>query len=613
MIPDDTIAEIRQRVDIVAVIGEHVQLRKAGINHKGLCPFHHENTPSFNVNGGKGFFYCFGCQKKGDVFSFVMELGGKSFVEAATELAARVGVAIPERPMTDGERRARSEQSRLYEVNRVAASYYRDTLLDDERGEAARRYLAGRGIDAATAERFELGYAPDGWDGLAQHLAARKLSAELGERAGLLVRRPRGPGFYDRFRDRLMCPVILPGGEVAGFSGRRLGTSDDAGAKYLNTPETPVFKKSRLLFGLHRAREAFRRAGRAIVVEGNFDVVSLHQHGFEETVAPLGTALADGQVEQLRRLADSVVLVYDGDRAGRAATLKALRALVAAGVPTRIAALPAGQDPDSLVRDGGPERMATLLVRAQPAVEYFSFEVWGASRHLAESRAAALAEAADVLSAENDPVKLDFYIGTFADAMQVDNALVRRVIAQHRAAAARGAGPEGGRGTATRAPESKDEPPHAVTMAGDVRPRPTGPSRGEQRRPVPVAELKILSILAHHPQLLEQSEKLGVFSLLTDALLRDMYSAALRGESIVSAVPDGADPQIAEHMFAGVYASLQDPGRTLSDAANELRVRREREGLGDLKRRVAEARRRGQVELERQLVEQIVTTRRQVD
>lgn len=606
LIPDEVIQEIRERADITVVVGQYVELRKAGRNHKGLCPFHHEKTPSFNVSGDKQFFYCFGCQKKGDVFTFVMEFEGKSFLEAAESLAGRFGVTIPERRESPADQRQRSERGRLLEINKLAAEFFRATLLDEHRGLPGRRYLRERGISDETAEAFQLGYAPDDWHALARFLESRSVPAELACKVGLLVRQPRAGGVYDRFRNRLVCPVILPGSEIAGFSARLLDSTsgqaparDDGSragqqaaqqaAKYINSPESPVYKKSKLLFGLHRARDAFRRRGRAVLVEGNFDVISLHQAGFEEAVAPLGTALTAEQVEQLRRLSDEVVLLYDGDAAGRAATLKALTTMVATEVKVRIAAMPAGQDPDSLIAGGRVAELGALIDRAQPAFEYFIHEVWSRSAHSADGRAAAMAEAAQVYANIANPTKRDLFTGTLATALRLDIALVRRALSRrdaHSEADARGPSP--------------------------VRPAPATPAAA----PPPREELELLAILADHPHLMEAADAQDVFSLLTDARLQAIYSAARQGSPVpyaLSAAPEDIGPLIAKHVLAGTYASVKDPTHCLTEAVGRLRSGRRRTQLALLQRQAEDARRRGDEALERQLVREILTTRRQVD
>jgi DNA primase len=599
LIPDEVIHEIRARADIVAVIGQHIALRKAGRNHKGLCPFHHEKTPSFNVQGDKGFFYCFGCQKKGDVFTFVMEYEGKSFMEAAESLAQRFGVTIPERREAPGARRERDERGRMLEVNALAAEFFRSTLLDERRGALGREYLAKRGIDGATSEAFRLGYAPDDWHELSSFLAERRVPAELACNVGLLVRQPRAGGVYDRFRGRLMCPIILPGGEVAGFSGRLIPglaparDSESEPAKYINSPESPVYKKSRLLFGLHQAREPFRKSNRALLVEGNFDVIHLHQAGFDNTVAPLGTALTEEQVALLHRLVDEVVLLYDGDNAGRQASEKAMGPLIKlmnAELGVRIVALPPGQDPDAMVAGGRADELADLIKRAQPGIDYFIYEVWARNAGSAEGRSKGVDEAARLLAHIANPTKRDLITGTLAAAMGIDAGLIQRAVSRVR-------------------PSREDPAPRAGGPPGSEArpmPRPAGP------RP-PSEELDLLAILADHPELMPMAEEQDVLSHLTDARLRDMYCAARQGSPMLSAAPEDIGPLIAKHVLAGTYASVEDPAHCLAEAVNRLRRGRDRSRLVQLQKQAQDARRRGDVALERRLVREILTTRRQVD
>jgi DNA primase len=477
MIPEDVIAEIRSRVDIVAVIGQHVQLRKAGRNWKGLCPFHGEKTPSFNVAPDKGFFYCFGCQKKGDAFTFLMELEGKSFAEAAEQLAARAGIVITRQDESPEQRRARGERSAMLDVCKAAAEIFRGNLRDDKRGATARAYLESRGVGDAISERFMLGYAAAEWSNMFDSLRSRRMDLELAVKLGLIARRPSSSGYYDRFRDRLVCPVIVPGGDVVGFSARILPPSapptapDPRGEapKYINSPESLVYKKSRLLFGLSQARDGMAQKGRAVLVEGNFDVITFHQAGLVETVAPLGTALTAEQVETLRRSAQEVVICYDGDRAGRTATRAALELLVAADIPVRVVALPDGEDPDSLVRKHGGGRAAELVTRAIGGVEYFCFEVWGKARDSADAHARALDDAARLITKVANETKRDLIVGTLASAMKVDVQVVRKAVArQENQGRQQGHGGSGGAGAGSRAAYSgHPNAPHPSDRGGE--------------------------------------------------------------------------------------------------------------------------------------------------
>ena len=590
LIPEHIIGEIRQRADIVAVIGRHVQLRKSGRNHKGLCPFHQERGPSFNVNPDKGFFYCFGCQKKGDVFTFIMEYEGKSFVEAAEALAELTGVALPERTDDPAERRAQAERqgerSQLLRINQAAATFFRQVLREPA-GAAARDYLAERGVTPEVADRFMLGHAPDEWSALAEFLAGEKIDMRGAEVLGLVAARPRAGGYYDRFRHRLVCPVMQTGGEVVGFSARALpggkspaprdGQPAQEPAKYINSPESPVYKKSKLLYGLYQARDAIRLKERAILVEGNFDVVSLHQVGLAEAIAPLGTALTEEQVELLRRLTGKVVLFYDGDRAGRAATLKALRLLVAAGIQALIAEIPTGEDPDSLARSGGADALAPVVARAKTGINYFIDHVWASATGSSDDYAKAIREAAELLPAVRDQLGRRHLVDHFAAVMDVSIDRLRNDLR----AAYRG--------------RPLGQPPP-----------PSGSSNRNQKnssRPPSLDEMDLMALLGQHPELFPLAEELDVLSLLTDDGLRDMYSAARGGQPLWTCIPVEISPEIAEHVLSGVKRSIAQPERTLREAVDNLRAARSKVQRDGLLREMEQARMRGNEELARELFE----------
>jgi DNA primase len=571
-IPDEVIAEIRDRSDIVAVIGETVALKKTGNAWKGLCPFHGERTPSFSVSQEKRAYYCFGCQAKGDVFRFICEMKGLTFIEAIKELANRAGILLPEKPESEAEQKLRSERSRLLEVNLAATTFYRGLLGDELAGQRGREYLDARGIGAEISESFKLGLAPDAWDSLARNLAGRKVPVEHALALGLVAPRKSGDGFYDKFRDRLMCPVILPAGEIVGFSGRTLG-SDPETPKYVNSSESFVYKKSHLLFGLHAARPAFARKHRALLVEGNFDVIALHQAGFAEAVAPLGTALTSEQVDRLQRLAPSVILCMDGDRAGRAAALKDIQLCVAAGLDTRVATLPDGEDPDSFVRKRGAAEFEALLGRAMPAVEHFLEHLWFRSDRSVDSRTRALHEAAPLIACVHDEIKRSMIIDQFAKAMGAASNLVRAE-AQRAMVRAQGSGP--------------------VSAAPAPSPTTTLP-------PPPNAELQLIALLSDHPSLLPNAEELSVRSLLTDPRLRDMYSAALSGSSFLESAPPELSDTVAKVVFAGEYRRIEDPRRTLSNMVRGLSAAHQKRELAEVKSQLQDAERRGDLALAREL------------
>jgi len=350
--------QVRERTDLLALVGQYVALKKRGGRYVGLCPFHQEKSPSFGVDPQKGFWHCFGCGKGGDAFNFLMEMEHLDFGEALERLAERAGI----HPIMqlDAPKR-KEERDFLLEVNAATEAAFRKALQGPT-GAKARAYLANRGITAEHAARFGLGYAPAGWDALTKHLTGRGFSAEMLQKADLARARPNSDGFYDRFRNRLMIPIHDRQGRVVAFGGRALSAEDQP--KYLNTGDTPVFSKGRLLYALHLAIDGMKKRERAIVTEGYFDAIACHLAGFTETVATLGTALSDDHVRELRRFAEKIYLVFDADSAGINAALRGQAMFRAAGTEVRIVRLPSGHDPDTLIREQGAEAFEACLANA---------------------------------------------------------------------------------------------------------------------------------------------------------------------------------------------------------------------------------------------------------
>ncbi len=354
-ITDNVLAELRSAADIVAVIGDHTKLRKAGRSWKGLCPFHSERTPSFTVDRDKGLYHCFGCGAGGDVIHFMRQIDRLDFPEAVEALASRFGVSIPRR-----ERRGPRDQrrDRLFEALAAAQRFYSERLARP--GNAAANYLEARGVPAELWKALSLGHAPDAWDSLSALSGA--FPEDLLVEAGLLQPRAEGKGSYDRFRDRLLFVVRDERGRPVGFGGRALSPAGEP--KYLNSPESPIFSKKRLLYGLFEARETIRKNDRVVLVEGYFDHLALLRAGFPETVASMGTALTPEQAERLRRLCPRAIVCYDGDPAGRTATRAALAHLLALGFESAVARLPAGEDPDDVLAREGAQSLARRIEEA---------------------------------------------------------------------------------------------------------------------------------------------------------------------------------------------------------------------------------------------------------
>lgn len=429
MIAEDLIAEIRVRTDIVALIGDYVSLKQRGASFVGLCPFHNEKTASFHVRRDRQFFHCFGCQESGDALAFLMRLDGLTFPQAARTLAERAGLDLPETDDRDDyeQRREREHHQRLCALMEVATTFYESQLTAHRDSAAARAELEARGVLAETRARFRLGYAPFAWDALASFLDGKGHSLADAEELGLLARRREGRGYYDRFRHRLMFPVADVQGRIVAFSGRILPepaprpgvpatpkSSDPPAPKYVNSPESPIYKKGELLFGLHAARVEVRRNGWAIVCEGNFDLVALHQAGFENAVAPLGTAFTAAQARLIRRFAQRVTLMFDGDNAGRKAVHAAYPLLRAAELTGRVARLPPGEDPDTYLRKHGVAGLTRLVEEAIGIVEYVIDGAADAAGPDPESRANAIQALGPLLMAAGNPVEIELYIQRIA-------------------------------------------------------------------------------------------------------------------------------------------------------------------------------------------------------
>lgn len=361
-------AQVKEQTDIVQIIGECVELKRSGVRYLGLCPFHGEKTPSFSVHSGQQFYYCFGCGESGDVFSFMMKYYNLDFPAALKELARRSRIELPDRPLSEEQKRKNELRQAIYRVNEKAAGIFRRMLLTAREAETARQYLKNRDVPADIQERFAIGYAPSvetsGWEFLARQLSPEEKTAALA--AGLLVSKEKGR-VYDRFRDRILFPIFNNEGKIAGFGGRIVGEGQP---KYMNSPESLVFDKSRLLLGLHQQQEVIRRQRRAVLVEGNFDMISLVAHGCENVVAPLGTALGRKQIRILHRLADTVILLFDGDAAGLKAAIRAVPLFLGEQVDGKVALLPVGHDPDTFIREKGAGELASILEQAEPLAEF---------------------------------------------------------------------------------------------------------------------------------------------------------------------------------------------------------------------------------------------------
>jgi DNA primase len=564
-IPEETIEAIRTRIDVVDLIGRYVSLRQAGRSFKGLCPFHGEKTPSFHVNPDRQIFHCFGCGAGGNVFAFLIQHENLTFPEAVRLLGAQCGIEVPEHDADPGEVGA---LRRMREAGAIAQSHYRAELLGAA-GAGARDYLAKRGIDLATAERFGIGFAPESWDALAKALAAKQVPAPLAERAGLLAERKSG-GHYDRLRGRVTFPIQDVRGDCIGFGGRALSAEQEP--KYLNTPESPLFRKREAFYGMPEALEAIRRSERAIVVEGYFDRIALARAGMLESLATCGTALTPEHARQLRRRTRTVVLLFDGDEAGQRAMERSLAILLPEGLRVRAAVLPPKDDPDSLLAREGAEALRAVVDGAVPALDAVLQRA--AARGIATpwEKSDAVASVAPLLALVADPVERGEYERQLAMRVGVREEEVRASMKRARAER---------RGAAE----------------ADAEPARSRPSRtleaGEQRW---LSELVRIAI--EHPRHVQEIDPREIAELVGNDVWRSLIAAVVEaadadGAVDVAQVGDRLDASAAEELRRIAVAEREplEPAKALAalhDILGRLRDRERRRRLRSEVLRVAE-------------------------
>jgi DNA primase len=424
---------VRDSVDIYDLVSGYVSLKKAGKNWLGLCPFHSEKTPSFNVNPAKQIFHCFGCGVGGDAFKFLELQEGLNFPEAVQQLAGRAGIALPaSRPRAD-EKKSDDERKALLKITAEAADYFRREL-EGPAGSAARAYLANRGLAETVIKDFSLGYARPEWDGLLKHLRQKGYPPALLEKAGLIVKRSEGEGHYDRFRGRIIFPIRDISGSVIAFGGRVM---DDSLPKYLNSPETPLYSKSNVLYCLDQAKEPARKQGYFIIVEGYLDAIACHQYGAKNAVATLGTALTDGHLRLMRRFAQKLMLIFDPDPAGVKATLRGFELFAGSGMKVNVVSLPDGDDPDTFLKKKGYEAFAACL---KGSVKFMDFVlgqvVRGGAAAAIDEKVEQASEMLGFIAKLPSGIERDHYLKRTAEALDVDEGLLRQEMTKQRTAQA---------------------------------------------------------------------------------------------------------------------------------------------------------------------------------
>jgi DNA primase len=564
VIPDEDVERVREAADIVGIIGETVQLKRAGGTFRGPCPFHQGKNPNFSVDPKRRIYHCFKCGESGDVFTYLRKRYGMDWPSSVRLVAERSGIAIRE---VSGRREGPDPREALWEVNGAAEEWFRRMLRDDPAGAPAREYLAQRDVTLEIAERFGLGFATR--DGLRAHLATLGFDDARLLDAGLLGKREDSDALHPRFRNRLMFPIYDTSGRVAGFGGRVIGAGEP---KYLNSPETIAFTKGRMLYGLNWSRNAIRKADRVLLVEGYFDLVRLVVAGIEEVIAPLGTALTTEQAALIVRHSKNAFLVYDSDKAGLKATFRAADELLQHGASVRVVTLPTGEDPDTFARKAGRDGIERHLASAVDVIErkiqLLERGGWFADLH---KRRRAIDHLLPTIRATSDPVTRDMYLGRVSEATGVD----RQVLT------AEAETPD--RGDRVAAPPVRTPPPRRARPTREPAPVPRARSVAGT-----AAERELVRVMLTSPALIERIiERIGPGEF-RDERYREIF------EKLAEASPDAVIGDIAlglTNASASVLETLlEEPGaiidveRTVSDCLAKLELRRRKEMNAQLQR-----------------------------
>jgi DNA primase len=566
---EEKISEIRDRANILEVVSDYVSLKKTGRNHKGLCPFHSEKTPSFMVNEEKQIFHCFGCGEGGDVFAFLMKTGRFTFPEAAKELAKRYGINLPRLEPSPLQKKEMAKREVLFRINQLASDYFHDLLTRKREGEAGRHYLAQRSVSEPIIQEHRLGYASERWDGLVQHLTEQKVSPELAWELGLILPKKR-EGWYDAFRKRIIFPIFDLHQRVVGFGGRALGEGQP---KYINSSESSIYHKGEVLYGLQAARRSISERDGVIIVEGYFDLLTLHQYGFKHSIATLGTALTPQHLRTLKRYTKNLITVFDPDPAGIQATLRALPLFLEEEMTGKAVLLPKGEDPDTFLKKGNPKGFEERLSGAVPLIDFFF----------------------DWLMKVHDPKSIDGKVSIAKEGM----AMIRRVPEKIR------------KDLYVRALAEKLDLKESV-LYGMIRsdpPEQTRPAEGIHKRPpvesLPKSEEMIVRLMVQHPDLIPAISRERILNEFESPLLKRLgqeleegfqKKGALNLTEVLERMEEGLKERLCEYALReiGVEGDPSGAGplrkeRVLKDCIERIRRKRLRKEEDDLLKRIKEA------------------------
>jgi DNA primase len=555
-IPEEKISEILSTSDIVDIISETVILKKSGRNFFGLCPFHSEKSPSFSVNADKQIFHCFGCSAGGNVLSFVMKYHGISFPEAVRMVARKYNIVLETESIDPAKRKQVLVKESLFRLNKKVMGLYAGFLTGGPQGETARRYLENRGMTGDIIDEFHLGLAHDAWDDAVGFLKKEKVSRQVAVNSGLILPKKQGNGFYDRFRNRIMFPIFDINMQVAGFGGRVM---DDAMPKYMNSPETPVYSKGRILYGLHAAKQHCRREGAVYIVEGYFDFLSLYQHGVKNTVATLGTALTREHVRILKGYAARMILVFDSDDAGIKAAKRSIQIFMQEAVDTRILVLPDKNDPDSFVMKHGQSAFLSLAAEAKTVMQFLLGLAMASHGLSVEGRIKILDEMKQHLALIQDAALRSLYVRELSETLNIDE---RAVLEKVRDAVVHK--------TTKQSPLMADLPASEEALVSDPR------------------ERQILSIMLNYPALIPEVVEKDVLSCFYSKRFRGIAKKIIATKfadegfvtNVMAKIDDNRDQELIASLAMDDFSGNEDMARTADVLMNRIiRIRKKNENI----------------------------------
>lgn len=559
---EEKVSEIRDRSSIQEVVSDYVTLKKTGKNYKGLCPFHSEKTPSFMVNEEKQIFHCFGCGEGGDVFTFLMKAGQFSFPQAVEELAKRYGVQLPSRELSATQNKEMAKREALFHINQIASEYFHDLLTKRREGEEGRKYLSQRGISQEVIVEHRLGTSTDRWDGLVQYLQEKKVSLELAWELGLIFPKKR-EGWYDAFRGRILFPIFDLHQRIVGFGGRVIREGQP---KYLNSPESSIYHKGEVLYGLQVAKRYATEKDCVIIVEGYFDLLTLHQYGLNHSVATLGTALTTQHIRTLKRYTKNLITLFDADQAGVQATLRSLPLFLEEEVAGKTIVLPKGEDPDGFLRKGNLEDFGKRAERAVPLIDFFFERLMKTTDVKSiDGKVSVAKEGVALLGKIPDKIRRDFYTKALAERLDVKESFLYEML--------------------------RFPPKEPSKVGEDFR-------KSSMERSFPKSEEIVVRLMVHHPEVIPTISKEGVVKEFESPILQkiaeaieDLYQRKGRLDlpEALANFEEDLKGRLCEFAFQESGLEGGDQGKILQDCIQKIREKRLKKEKGELLKRIKEA------------------------